>query len=183
MTVKEMNVGMIYNPADLVGRWKTSACACCGKAVGTHDAVVCIEAPDKGAQGCKTVVGLYSAKHCKPMNVDSTPAHTVTLLFAVADDGKVDVARMLYASRNATYRAVKFLPGTDGRLNGRVAFTIGISDGQGCQQVVKMAAQLGRYCYPVAQSLDGGDWEAVDSRSWTERFGCGIARGRKAYGI
>lgn len=183
MTVKEMDVGAVYTIANMTGRWRTGLCACCGKRLGDHDTVVCVEAPDKGAQGCKTVVGLYSAKHCKPANVDGHPAHTVTLLFAVADDGKVDVARMLYASRNATYRVVKFLPGTDGRLNGRVAFTIGISDGKGCQQVVKMAAQLGRYCYPVAQSLDGGDWEPVDSHSWTERFGCGVARGRKAYGV
>lgn len=183
MTVKEMAIGSRFNPHNMQGRWKTGMCACCGGLLSEHDAATVVEAPDKGAQGCKAVVGLYSAKHCKPTNKDDNPAHTVSILFNVHDDGKEDVARMMYATRQASYRAVKFMPGADGRLNGRVAFTIGISAGQGCQQVVKMAAQLGRFCYPVAQSLDGGAWEPVDSYSWTERLGCGVAKGHKAYGI
>ena len=163
MNVKNMEVGMVYN-TEVLGRCRLSVCPVCGKVIATHKEVRCVNAPDKGAQGCKASVD--------GLNV---------IEFRVnLKNGDASLANLLYATRNQPreYTACRDSKGHFIKNAGTLKVYV-----DKCNAIAKLASAIARYASVKAQRINNGEWTEVDSATWTEEMGCGVYKGFKAYGI
>lgn len=174
LRVIDMALGYTYNVSDL-GRCASSKCPCCGKAIKAHERVVCVPAPDKGAQGCKTIVGL----DCEP-EIGKHPEwdDTLEIRYTVFGRNK-NYARgaLMYATRNYASREI------DETADGFI-LTLYKDELAGCQQFGKLPACIGakQVFKPVAMSINGNDWQEYDSAVVTDTLGFEY-RGLKKYGV
>lgn len=169
MNVKNMEVGMVYN-TEVLGRCRLSVCPVCGKVIATHKEVRCVNAPDKGAQGCKSIVGVG----CIP-TVDGASVDGLNVIeFRVnLKNGDASLANLLYATRNQPreYTACRDSKGHFIKNAGTL------------KVYVEKCNAIARYASVKAQRINNGEWTEVDSATWTEEMGCGIYKGFKVYGI
>lgn len=176
MNIKNMEVGMVYN-TELLGRCRLSVCPVCGKVIATHKEVRCVNAPDKGAQGCKSIVGVG----CVPVVSDEQKSERRLVLKLKLKNGETSIANLLYATRNESREFT--LPRDEQGKFQTATLTVYVPDGKGTQALAKLASAVARYAEVTKQDVGNG-WEPVDSSRWTEALGIAkIYRGRKAYNV
>lgn len=176
MKIREMNVGSVYS-VDELGRARLSVCPCCGKQFTAHKFVRCCVAPDKAAQGSRSIVGVG----CVPTVSDEQRTERRLILKLKMKNGEESIANLLYATRNES-REFQLSRDEKGKFQA-VTMTVYVPDGKGTQALAKLASAVARYAEVTKQDVGNG-WETVDSSRWTEVLGIAkIYRGRKAYGV
>ena len=176
MNIKSMEVGMVYN-TEVLGRCRLSVCPVCGKVIATHKEVRCVNAPDKGAQGCKSIVGVG----CIPtVDTESVDGLNVIEFRVNLKNGDASLANLLYATRNQPreYTACRDSKGHFIKNAGTLRVYV-----DKCNAIAKLASAIARYASVKAQRINNGEWSAVDSATWTEEMGCGVYKGFKVYGV
>ena len=176
LSVIEMIEGVKYPVSDL-GRCRLSICPVCGKVIATHKEVRCVNAPDKGAQGCKSIVGVG----CTP-TVDAASVDGLNVIeFRVnLKNGDASLANLLYATRNQPREYTAFRDSKGHFIKNAGTLRVYVDK---CNAIAKLASAIARYASVKAQRINNGEWTAVDSATWTEEMGCGIYKGFKVYGI
>lgn len=176
LNVKNMEVGKVYS-TELLGRCRLSVCPVCGKVIATHTEVRCVSAPDKGAQGCKSIMGVG----CMPV-VDMASVDGLNVIeFRVnLKNGNASLANLLYATRNQPREYTACRDSKGHLLKGWGTIKIYVDK---CNAIAKLASAIARYADVKCQRINGGKWENVDSATWTEEMGCGVYKGFKAYGV
>lgn len=174
LSIREMTIGETYEVA-MLGRCKNSLCPCCNKPIAAHERVICVPAADKGAQGCKTIVGV-SSRECKP-NDDKCEGNTVTLKWRTSTvNPELTRGAILYATHKYPARTVKV-------HGGYVELKLWVADGNGCQQIGKLPASLRLASESIKMAINDGEFEPYDSAKIPEAIGCGKYQGLKKYGV
>lgn len=175
LSVIAMTEGVKY-PVAMLGRCKSTICACCGKSIAKHDFAVAVHDPSRNTTGYKRVVGIG----CHPDTADAPKeCDTLALRWSIRHDQNPDDLKA------SLMRATEKYPGRNIKIHqSYVTVTLYKPEGDGCQRLGKLAYTLSRYSKTVKMSICGDDWEPYDSEKVTDVLGSTLGyRGHHAYGI
>lgn len=176
MNVKEMNIGMAYN-TETLGRCRLSVCPICGKVIAAHKDVRCVAAPDKGAQGCKSIVGVG----CIPtVDVEEVKDYSTIEFRVNLKNGDASLANLLYATRNQYREYTAFRDSKGHFIKNAGTLKVYVKK---CNAIAKLASAIARYADVKSQRINNGEWTKVDSATWSIEMGCGKYAGFKAYNV